>query len=165
MYTNDKAKNICFVFGCMSKVEQTYKSIASDPFYVDVLSYLYEHDGCHMTDLHEVINFYKTIVKIVDHLESLGIVTKNVVLEPRLSFDIRLTPKGHELAKLAYDFRLAFQEFANVKSCCRTGTCSIPECPVSPPLCASMRHPRIHPSIAHRTRSTISDPSASPRCI
>ena len=84
----------------------SYLSAASERYLVDILSYLYENGDTNITRLTTIVANNMTLSRALDRFEELGLVSMHK--EPNNRYILKiysLTPKGKEIAELAYQFR------------------------------------------------------------
>lgn len=83
----------------MQRQQAKPRSVLAEPYVVDVILFLSEKGQVMATELLEVISSYRTSKGLLDRLSSTGLVNIEVVNRPRVTFKIKLTPKGKKVAE------------------------------------------------------------------
>ena len=86
--------------------DSTYLTVASERYLVDILSYLHVHGETNITRLRVVVANSTTLARTLDRFEEFGLLTMRKEITDRYVLRLyALTPKGKEVAELAYQFR------------------------------------------------------------
>ncbi len=89
----------------MAYKKPTYVSVLSRSHAVDILSYMYENEPIVKSDLYAVSSNYRAFCNTVELLIEDGYILEKMEAEPKLHYDLTLTPRGKAVGKLLYEAR------------------------------------------------------------